>query len=44
MLFRNSNIENIPVIKKLCDNIMDEFKKLLRETNVIRCAISYMIT
>ncbi len=27
MLFRNSNIENIPVIRKLCDNIMEDFNK-----------------
>jgi hypothetical protein len=27
MLFRNSNIENIPVIRNLCDNIMEDFKK-----------------
>ena len=27
MLFRNSNIENIPVIRNLCNNIMEEFRK-----------------
>ena len=27
MLFRNSNIENIPVIKNLCNNIMEDFRK-----------------
>jgi hypothetical protein len=38
MLFRNSNIENIPVIKKLCDNIMDDFKKTTTrdECNTLR--------
>jgi hypothetical protein len=27
MLFRNSNIENIPVIRNLFNNIMDDLKK-----------------
>lgn len=37
MLFRNSNIENIPVIRNLCNNIMEEFRKKLQMTNVIHC-------
>lgn len=38
MLFRNSNIENIPVIRNLCNNIMDDFKKITHsdECNTLR--------
>ena len=38
MLFRNSNIENIPVIRNLCNNIMDDFKKTIPydECNTLR--------
>jgi len=38
MLFRNSNIENIPVIKNLCNNIMEDFKKKTspNECNTLR--------
>jgi len=38
MLFRNNNIENIPVIRNLCNNIMDDFKKTTNsdECNTLR--------
>lgn len=37
MLFRNSNIESIPVIKNLCDNIMKDFKKTSKDTEGTEC-------
>ena len=38
MLFRNSNIENIPVIRNLCNNIMEDFKNKTspNECNTLR--------